>query len=1099
MLKNQQQSIAVRIARRVFRWLLTVFILVVSLWLLFLVTGKALCHIAIDQIAELTGTKIQTESIDFHTNGSVFIKNLIIRPHKREAGDDTILKAQTVFGRFSIASLLLLRPRLKVITINGFVFNAQYDMDTDLWNLSALKLKIPTGGSGKMPLILLNDGTLQYSKISNGQVKVAASVPLTVKFGFDQQATDAYSFEITTAKLASGFGQSRLTGSWKPGSITIAGGISSIDSPTLEAIWIIDHLAAELKYDQNNAFALKLRIKDFQSKRTPTLDRFAQVSPPSIEKSSSFTALQKFFNRYQPSGRIDLELDASGNLKNLSELLLSGKVYCKDVAICYKRFPYTIEHLTGQATFTQDSAEFNNLVGQHRNVKLLISGWTRDFGPNWKYQLRVTSDNMALDNDLYSALGAKQKELWSAFAPRGLVSTDYQVARFSQTDRKETLAVKLIDAQALYRNVPYPLENLTGTLFFDADTIVVSDVASRTNSQKIIFNGIVSHSTEIPIYNIAIDVNNVPLDSTLRQALPDSQKRLLNQFDLTGLVDGRINISSPSQNTATTFTADISFKEASLSLNKPLVAISDVSAAIVLTPDSINIKKLTGQYNQGQLSLTGQVWPDEHDRQSRYNLFINLRQTQLNDQLFSLLPQPLRKNLQEFQPGGKVNLTADLTRPDSLTPPTHKITVNCLGNTVTFQRFPYPLKDITGTVTITDDTIAFRNITAAPADNVPIPADNVTIQAGKPTIKLNGQISLTDNAFNKAVFQLSAKDISFSEKLTIALPKTIQSFYRSLSPVGQFDLDFNDISILKADDGKKSIDLAGAATFKDCAFNVSSTIAELDATVKIKALYKTGSGLCNANAILLADNLTIHGKSVTLLRADVDYDPNLHKWSTQNLLADFYGGKLIGALEFKHPTHTNPDYLLQVAFDNVDLKQFLCATSEPRTLNPESQVTTGKMSGSLSLSTGIADTASRIGICRLAISEMQVGRLSPLGKLLYVLKLTEPRDFAFSQMLVNSYIKQDRLFFRKLDLSGRALAFYGSGQMNLRDSSIDLTLIARGARLATADPSVLQSLTEGLGQAVVQLQVTGNFDAPQVTTRPFPVIKKSLEILGTTR
>lgn len=1092
MLKNQQQSITARIARRVFRWLLTVFILVVSLWLLFLVTGKALCHIAIDQIAELTGTKIQTESIDFHTNGSVFVKNLIIRPHKRQAGDDTILKAQTVFGRFSISSLLLLRPRLKVITINGFVFNAQYDMDTDLWNLSALKLKIPTDGSGKMPLILLNDGTLQYSKISNGQVKVAASVPLTAKFGFDQQTTDAYSFEITTAKLAGGFGQSHLTGYWKPGSITIAGGISSIDSPTLEAIWIIDHLAAELKYDQSRTFALKLRIKDFQSKRTPTLERFAQVSPPSIEKSGSFTALQKFFNRYQPSGRIDLELDTSGNLKNLSELLLTGKVYCKDVSICYKRFPYTIEHLTGQANFTQDSAEFNNLVGLHRNVKLLISGWTRDFGPNWKYQLRVTSDNMALDNDLYSALSAKQKELWSAFAPRGLVSTDYQVARFSQTDRKETLAVKLIDAQALYRNVPYPLENLTGNLFFDADTIVVSDVTCQQNLQKFIFNGIVSHSTEMPIYNIAIDVNNVPVDSTLRQALPDSQKRLLNQFDLTALVDGRINISSPSQDTATTFTADISFKEASLSLNKPLVAISDVSAAVVLTPDSINIKKLTGQYNQGQLSLTGQVWPDENDRQTRYNLSINLKQTQLNDQLFALLPQPLIKNLQEFQPEGKVNLTADLTRPDSLTPPTHKITVNCLGNTVAFQRFPYPLKDITGTVTITDDTITFRNITAAPTDNVPIPD-------GKPTIKLNGQISLTDNAFDKAVFQLSAKDISFSEKLAIALPKTIQSFYRNISPVGQYDLDFNDISILKADDGKKFIDLAGAATFKDCAFNVSSTIAELDATVKIKALYKTGAGLCNANAILLADNLTIHGKSITLLRADVDYDPNLHKWSTQNLLADFYGGKLIGTLEFNHPTLTNPNYLLQVAFDNVDLKQFLTATSEPRTLNPESQVTTGKMNGSLSLSAAIADTSSRIGICRLLISEMQVGQLSPLGKLLYVLKLTEPKDFAFSQMLVNSYIKQDRLFFRKLDLSGRALAFYGSGQMNLRDSSIDLTLIARGARLATADPSVLQSLTEGLGQAVVQLQVTGDFYDPQVATRTFPVIKKSLEILGTPR
>ena len=130
---------------------------------------------------------------------------------------------------------------------------------------------------------------------------------------------------------------------------------------------------------------------------------------------------------------------------------------------------------------------------------------------------------------------------------------------------------------------------------------------------------------------------------------------------------------------------------------------------------------------------------------------------------------------------------------------------------------------------------------------------------------------------------------------------------------------------------------------------------------------------------------------------------------------------------------------------------------------------------------------------------MEVGKLSPLAKLLYVLKLTEPKDFAFEQMVVDSYIKGDKLLFEKFDLSGQAIAFSGSGWMDLAGDNVDLVLTARGKRLAAAEPSVVQSLAEGLGQAVVRVEVTGNVHDPQVTTRTLPVIEDSLKILGTKR
>ncbi|GAJ07108.1 unnamed protein product [marine sediment metagenome] len=155
------------------------------------------------------------------------------------------------------------------------------------------------------------------------------------------------------------------------------------------------------------------------------------------------------------------------------------------------------------------------------------------------------------------------------------------------------------------------------------------------------------------------------------------------------------------------------------------------------------------------------------------------------------------------------------------------------------------------------------------------------------------------------------------------------------------------------------------------------------------------------------------------------------------------------------------------------------------------------MDGSLSINARIGDSSSRIGTCKLAISDMQVGQLSPLGKLLQVLNLTEPKDFAFDQMFFDSYIRRNDLLVKKLDLSGQAVAFYGPGRMDLKTRNVDLVLIARGRRLATDDPSVLQSLTEGLGRAVVRLEVTGNLYDPKVTRKTLPGIGETLQILGT--
>jgi len=989
--------------------------LLAILYTVFVLTGRILLHLTIEQITELTGTTFDFESIDYNLNGSVIIKKLIIRPYQKQGPDDTILKAETVYVRFGLASLVLLQPKLKKISVNDFTFNARYDSDAGRWNIGDIKIKPPKGRPGKIPFIQLESGVLKYSRFSKGRSKTIMAIPIYATVVPARGQRGSYSFNITTARKPAS-GRSALSGLWQPpGRITITGGISSTEIPLFERAWTINALDAELNYNRTRAFLLKLKLKDLLGEEIPQADAFAQQKPVFFSGSSFLGGLERFFGRYRPAGKIDIDLEVFGNFDRLNETNLRGEVYCRDVSICDRKFPYPVEHLTGRIDLTEQSTSLNNLTGRHGEVAVTINGFTKGFDPNRQYDIQITSDNMALDTDLYNALSTGYKKTWLTFSPAGLAAIDYRFSRQSQTDKERSLAVKLLGVDAAYQRFPYPLKNLTGSLLFAQDSVTVSDVISQYDRRKITLNGKVTGcGTNRPICDISVAAENIPLDSTLAAALPERQRQFYNKLDMAGIADGDVKIFTPEQNQdATTFTADVSFRNTSLRvpvlrqkeptgpvevIQSPLV-ISDITAEAVLTPELICIEDLSGQCNRGLVSMKGRIWPGTDAELPAYCLQLNAEQTELNEDLISVLPPGAAKIICELQPAGKINLTANLNRADTKNCPDYQLIVDCLGNSINFGPFSYPLKDIVGRLMITENSVTLTDITASPAYEIPAVPN-------APIMRINGQIVRSEGVSSHGWFQPSAGDIT-----------------------------------------------------------------------------------------LAAEGFKIKGKFLTNLKTNLYYAPERQTWLTKNLSADCYGGRLIGRLELRQPPQTSlqqAEYILQFGFENIDLKQFLADPGPEETSH-----TTGKMSGSLSMTGRIGERLPNIGRCRLQITDMQVGKLSPLAKVLQVLKLTEPGDYAFEQMLVDSYIRDNRLSIEKFDLSGEALAFNGSGGLDLQTQDVDLTLTARGNRLATAEPSVIQSLTDILGTGVVRMEITGNVYDPRVEIKTLPVIKDSLRILGT--
>ena len=135
------------------RWFLEFLAFGFLTWLAFEIGGKLLPQIAIKELSNLTNTKVDVKSIEFRFDGSVYIKDLLVRPKNPANYDNSILKADTVRVHFRLRSLLTLSPKVKEVFVDNFKLRILYDSNSGGWNLSGMKTQLAGGGKGRLPLL----------------------------------------------------------------------------------------------------------------------------------------------------------------------------------------------------------------------------------------------------------------------------------------------------------------------------------------------------------------------------------------------------------------------------------------------------------------------------------------------------------------------------------------------------------------------------------------------------------------------------------------------------------------------------------------------------------------------------------------------------------------------------------------------------------------------------------------------------------------------------------------------------------------------------------------------------------------------------------
>jgi len=241
------------------------------------------------------------------------------------------------------------------------------------------------------------------------------------------------------------------------------------------------------------------------------------------------------WNKFLPSGVVDAHL----------ALAFDGEVWrpdlnmtCRDVSFTFHKFPYRLEHCTGNVSFANEQLSLN-LTAQGGGENVYVYGGFANLGPNYTGELKVWGNNLRIDQQLLNALPADQRGLVASLRPSGMFDLTSTFRRYAGENQPlhRDIGIALKQCSVRYDKFAYPLTNVRGTIVGKDEIWTFTNLEGLNDSGHVTCQGSLSPTTAGPELVINLQGRSVPLEDELRDALNLPLQRLWVDLKPRGSID----------------------------------------------------------------------------------------------------------------------------------------------------------------------------------------------------------------------------------------------------------------------------------------------------------------------------------------------------------------------------------------------------------------------------------------------------------------------------------------------------------------------------------------------------------------------------------
>lgn len=284
--------------------------------------------------------------------------------------------------------------------------------------------------------------------------------------------------------------------------------------------------------------------------------------------------------------------------------------------------------------------------------------------------------------------------------------------------------------------------------------------------------------------NLNISAKGLLLDETLAKALPPKARVIWDRILPSGHIDFEARLKHDESQwipeaTVTCNGVDVRYERFPY-------PIESVTGKIEIASNLASADTLTGRVGDNRMQCAFQI-PIQHRADSKLSFVMATDGPVPIDQtLFSSLtprgetPSKLESFVRSLHPRGSIQVTSASIEVDSQKKMSKRIDLRVMDGHMRYEKFPYPLYNVTGTILVDDDLVTLAGLRASNANAGTVRCD------GSYQLPIKSATGTTQSP-SKLSLQFHANDVPMDESLRTSLPSDSQQVWDSLAPSGTLD------------------------------------------------------------------------------------------------------------------------------------------------------------------------------------------------------------------------------------------------------------------------------------------------------------------------
>ncbi len=454
----------------------------------------------------------------------------------------------------------------------------------------------------------------------------------------------------------------------------------------------------EIKAAQGNLGESVCRISGTTKDWTASTDLSLRLIATNLMFNERITAslpesAQRSLDRIRPRGHLDID---SRLERTSGKWAADAVIDLHGIDVSVDRFPYPVSQLIGKVHFRDSQAWAEQLSGRIGTQRINISFLKSDAGTGQPSWVRLAADGpIAIDSTLLESLtprGEPQSKLEKfvrSLSPRGSVHLASGQWDTSATGQKsQFIDLRISDGNLRYDGFPYALYDVAGQVISRDDTVSLLNFSGKNSDNAMItcegiYENLVKSSPGSPQgdwqVGLRFQANDLPLDETIRAALPEASQQTWDSLSPAGVLDfidvqvshaasfpsPRLIISAKQETRKTLDGRTVSLRPTMLPYRLDIM-----EGAVRFDGQQVIIESLDARHDSTRLAADGRCVPVNN---GQWLLEINVRsgsRLHPDSELVNSLPNQVRDAFQRLQLRGPLSIrgTTSILLPDPLHP-----------------------------------------------------------------------------------------------------------------------------------------------------------------------------------------------------------------------------------------------------------------------------------------------------------------------------------------------------------------------------------------------------------------------------------------------